>query len=72
MNKKKVFCKECKYWGWGYRQMVICIHPNNMEDTFYEEKSNPILPAKDKNANNNCKDYLNAELDKAKEQLYEK
>lgn len=67
--EKKVFCIKCKYSG-RHRGEYFCCHPNNMKDTFYEEKSGYIENPSSKNIYNNCQDYVDAELERAREQVF--
>lgn len=60
MNRvKKVFCYECD----SYRGMLgltstpcggKCCHPNNLKDTFFKPKCQPIKPMELLNLSNNC------------------
>jgi len=52
----KVYCRDCKHWA-GRDPHYGCISPNNMKDTFFAPKSEPILAAEEKNDNNDCHDY---------------
>lgn len=67
----KVYCRDCTCWNWGEREDIVCLHPNNMRDSFYKRKSIPILSAEVKNKNNDCPDYIDAKLEESKERLKE-
>jgi hypothetical protein len=68
----KRYCNKCKYIGVGC-SMHICTHPSNVKekDNYYAPFNEFIKEPSDKNMNNDCPDYLDAEIAKARECLYE-
>ena len=54
----KVFCKDCIYDYWGAPMPDhICKAPVNFEDNWYGTKRCMIHAPREKNKNNDCKDY---------------
>ena len=49
----KVFCGECEF----LLQATSCLSPENLGDTYLEEKGKQMQKPYDLNKNNNCKLY---------------
>jgi len=54
---KRIYCKDCKYFRFAYKiEPERCISKHLYRDTYYDNEMYFAKP-KDKNKNNNCKDF---------------